>query len=187
MSDRVLYLDCIGGLAGDMLLAALVDAGAPAEVLERLPTALGLDGVRVSITRVHRQGISASHVVVEGSNGSARGERYADLRERVMGAEVSEAVRARSVEALTRLAEAEGAIHGVPVREVRFDELGSDTLVDLCGAFALLEALGARRVVCSPLPFSRGVIDSRDVVYYLSVAYFFLLLATKTLEARRWQ
>lgn len=160
MSERVLYLDCIGGLAGDMLLAALVDAGAPTEALEGLPSSLGLDGVRVSITRVHRQGVAASRVLVEGSNGSARGERYVDLRDRVEAAALSEAVRTRSVDALTRLAEAEGAIHDVPVEEVRFDELGADTLVDLCGAFALLEALGVRRVVCSPLPFSRGLIDA---------------------------
>ena len=161
MTERVLYLDCVGGLAGDMLLAALVDAGAPADVLERLPSALRLDGVRVSITRVHRQGIAATRVVVEGSNGSARGERYADLRDRLEAAPLSDAVRARSVDTLTRLAGAEGAIHGVPFEEVRFDELGADTLVDLCGAFALLDALGVRRVVCSPLPFSRGLIDSR--------------------------
>jgi pyridinium-3,5-bisthiocarboxylic acid mononucleotide nickel chelatase len=161
VTERVLYLDCVGGLAGDMLLAALVDAGAPAEVLERLPAALGLDGVRVSITSVHRQGIAASRVVVEGANGSARGERYADLRERLSTASLSDAVSARSVDALTRLAEAEGAIHGVAIEEVRFDELGADTLMDLCGAFALLEALEVRRVVCSPLPFSRGLIDSR--------------------------
>jgi len=160
LTERVVYLDCVGGLAGDMLLAALVDAGAPAAVLESLPNALGLDGVRVSITRVHRQGIAASRVVVEGSNGSARGERYVDLRERIARASLSEEVRDRSADALTRLAEAEGEIHGVPIEEVRFDELGADTLVDLCGAFALLEALGVRRVVCSPLPFSRGLIDS---------------------------
>jgi uncharacterized protein (TIGR00299 family) protein len=144
-----------------MLLAALVDAAAPGEVLERLPSALGLDGVRVSITRVYRQGIAASRVVVEGSNGSASGERYVDLRDRVERAPLSGAVRTRAIDALKRLAEAEGAIHDVPVEEVRFDELGADTLVDLCGAFALIEALGVRRIVCSPLPFSRGLIDAR--------------------------
>ena len=160
MSDRVLYLDCVGGLAGDMLLGALVDAGAPIEVLERLPAALGLDGVRVSITRVHRQGIAATRVVVEGSNGSARGERYVDLRDRVERAPLPGTVGTRSIEALTGLAEAEGAIHDVPGEEVRFDELGADTLVDMCGAFVLLDALGVRRVVCSQLPFSRGLIDS---------------------------
>jgi pyridinium-3,5-bisthiocarboxylic acid mononucleotide nickel chelatase len=161
VTERVLYLDCVGGLAGDMLLGALIDADAPAGVLESLPSALGLDGVRVSITRVHRQGIAASRVGVEGSNGCARGERYVDLRDRIRSAELSETVGTRSIDALTRLADAEGAIHDVPVEEVRFDELGADTLVDICGAFALLEALRVRRVVCSPLPFSRGVIDSR--------------------------
>src|SRR5262245_14414694 len=142
MTERVVYLDCVGGLAGDMLLAGLVDAGAPVEILDRLPSALGLVGVRVSQTRVHRQGIAARRVVLEGSNGSARGERYTQLRDRLRSAKVSERVRARSIEALRLLAEAEGAIHDVPIEEVRFDELGADTLVDLCGAFALVEALG---------------------------------------------
>jgi uncharacterized protein (TIGR00299 family) protein len=67
-------------------------------------------------------------------------------------------VRSQALDALARLAEVEARIHGVPVDEVHFHELGAvDTLVDLCGAFVLLDDLGVDRVSCSPLPFARGL------------------------------
>jgi pyridinium-3,5-bisthiocarboxylic acid mononucleotide nickel chelatase len=67
-------------------------------------------------------------------------------------------VRERSLAALARLAEVEAQIHHVDVEDVHFHELGAvDTLVDVCGAFALFDALGVERVTCSPLPFARGL------------------------------
>ena len=70
-------------------------------------------------------------------------------------------MRARSLDAFARLAEVEGGIHGVAPEDVHFHELGSlDTLVDVCGAFALLDELGVERVVCSPLPFARGFVTA---------------------------
>ena len=66
-----------------------------------------------------------------------------------------------SLDAFRRLAEVEGGIHGVRPEDVHFHELGSlDTLVDICGAFVLLEELGVERVVSSPLPFARGLVDA---------------------------
>src|SRR5581483_6142520 len=61
---RLAYLDCIGGLAGDMLLAALLDAGAPAEALRELPGRLGLAEVEIRVSRVERHGVGATHVDV---------------------------------------------------------------------------------------------------------------------------
>ena len=70
-------------------------------------------------------------------------------------------MRTRSLQAFRRLAEVEGAIHGVPPDDVHFHELGSlDTLVDVCGAFVLLEDLGVERVASSPLPFARGFVNA---------------------------
>src|SRR5262249_34032633 len=63
-----------------------------------------------------------------------------------------------AVAIFTRLAVAEATVHGVPVDDVHFHELGSvDTLVDVCGAAALLDDLGVERVFCSPLPIARGL------------------------------
>lgn len=156
---RLAYLDCIGGAAGDMLLAALVDAGAPSERLTELPSALGLADVRVEVTRVSRHGVPALHVdVVEPGDGPRRS--VAELRDAIGRSSIPAWPRERALAALDRLAAAEAAVHGGSPGGVRLHELGSaDTLLDLCGAFVLLEALGIDRVVCSPMPYARGLVD----------------------------
>jgi pyridinium-3,5-bisthiocarboxylic acid mononucleotide nickel chelatase len=151
------YLDCVGGLAGDMLLAALVDAGADLERLRALPAALGLEGVGITAERVERQGIGALHLEVEAPDDKAHRD-YREIRSVVERAELPDGVRTASLATFARLAEVEGAIHGVPADDVHFHELGSlDTLVDVCGAHLLLADLGVARVACSPLPFARGL------------------------------
>jgi pyridinium-3,5-bisthiocarboxylic acid mononucleotide nickel chelatase len=156
-SRRLCYIDCVGGLAGDMLLAAPVDAGADLEKLRRLPAALGLEGVGISIERVERQGVGALHLDV-GAPDDAHDRDYREIRRLVRAADLPDAVRTASLATFARLAEVEGAIHGVPPDEVHFHELGSlDTLVDVCGAHVLLADLEVFRVACSPLPFARGL------------------------------
>jgi hypothetical protein len=156
---RIAYVDPVGGLAGDMLIAALLDAGAPRSALEDATAALGLD-VRIEVERVQRGGVSATHVDVHASPRTH--ERPArDLLDIVTEAPLSSTVRARSLDAISRMAASEGAVHGVAADAVVLHELGGDdTLVDICGTFALLEALGVERVVCAPLPMGRGVIAS---------------------------
>ena len=153
------YLDCVGGLAGDMLLAALLDAGADLERLRAVPRALGVGGVEIEVERVERQAIGALHLRVETRDQAHRD--YREIRRIVEAADLPERARARSLAAFARLAEAEGRIHGVPPEDVHFHELGSlDALVDVCGAFVLLDELGVEGVVSSPLPFARGLTEA---------------------------
>jgi uncharacterized protein (TIGR00299 family) protein len=158
--SRIAYLDCVGGLAGDMLLAALLDAGASRDLLLSVPGLLGLTGVEIATERVERQGIGALHVRVDTAD--ERADRpYREIRRLIEQAELAEAPRARALETFARLAEVEAGIHGVPVEDAHFHELGAvDTLVDVCGAFALVEDLALERVACSPLPFARGLTRS---------------------------
>src|SRR5438477_4122278 len=156
----IAYLDCVGGLAGDMLLAALVDAGAPESALREVPVRLGLEGVEVKLERVERQGIDSLHVdfIVERS-GEERS--WTSMRAQLASADLDERIRERSLGVLQRLVEAEGAIHGVPADDVHFHELGAaDTLVDVVGVVTLLGELGVERLVCSPLPAGRGVVQT---------------------------
>jgi len=156
--SRSAYLDCVGGLAGDMLLAALLDAGAELERLRGVPRALGIEGVEIGVERVERQGIGALHLRIDAESDHDH-RSYADLRSLVEQSDLPEHARARSLDAFRRLAEAEGRIHGVPPDDVHFHELGSlDTLVDVCGAFVLLDDLGVERVVSGPLPVARGLV-----------------------------
>jgi pyridinium-3,5-bisthiocarboxylic acid mononucleotide nickel chelatase len=161
---RVAYLDCVGGLAGDMLLAALLDAGAPEAALRELPGRLGLEDVELRIQRVQRQGIGALHLDVlqhgrAAESGPARS--WSEIRDQLGRADLDRSVHDRALRVFQRLAEAEGSIHGVPADEVHFHELGAvDTLIDVAGAVTLLAELGVQRVVCSPLPLGRGTVSS---------------------------
>ena len=159
MTGRVCYLDCVGGLAGDMLLAALVDAGADAERLQAVPGALGLEGVVIAVDRVERQGIGALHVDVRVPADEHQHRDYLAIHAMVERAALPPRVREQALATFARLAEAEARVHGVSVDEVHFHELGAvDTLVDVCGAFVLLDDLGVDHVVCSSLPFARGMV-----------------------------
>lgn len=154
--SRVAYLDCVGGVAGDMLLGALLDAGGDVERLRALPGQLGLAGVEIGVERVERQGVGALHVEVEAPGD--RGHRdWRSIRSLLEGAEAP----SRAVEIFARLADAEAKVHDVALEEVHFHELGGvDTLIDVCGAVTLFEELGVDRVVCSPLPAGRGLVQA---------------------------
>jgi uncharacterized protein (TIGR00299 family) protein len=152
---RLAYLDCVGGLAGDMLLAALLDAGADEAPLRALPAALGIEA-EIVVTRVERHGIGALHVDVR-TGDETHHRSWRSIRGMLEEADLPGPQRARAIAAFQRLAEAEGSIHGVPADDVHLHELGAvDTLVDVCGAVALLADLGVDEVRCSPLPAAGG-------------------------------
>jgi len=154
----IAYLDCVGGLAGDMLLAALLDAGAPEEALRAVPGRLGLDGVELRLQRVERHGIRALHLdVVAEQAGHER--TWRSIRDQLDAADLDDEVRARAAAVFARLAEVEGRIHGLSAQDVHFHEVGSvDALVDVVGAATLLKELSVESLVCSPLPAGYGLV-----------------------------
>ena len=155
--SRVAYLDCVGGLAGDMLLAALLDAGADEQRLLALPGALGIGRADVLVTRRERHGITVLHVEIR-ADGETHYRSWRAIRELLERASLDERVRGRALEVFARLAEAEAVVHRVEIEDVELHELGAvDTLMDVCGAVALLADLGVEEVRCSPLPAARGL------------------------------
>ncbi|HEY6566330.1 MAG TPA: nickel pincer cofactor biosynthesis protein LarC [Actinomycetota bacterium] len=155
----IAYFDCFGGLAGDMLVGALLDAGAPIDALREVPTALGMREVTIEIDRVSRQGIAAAAVSVipPPDADEAPGRPAGLLKEIVATSSLPPVVRHRSLEAVDRIATVEASIHGSAPDEVILHELGGvDTLIDICGTFVLLDALQVELVVCSPVPYGRG-------------------------------
>ena len=148
--SRLAYVDPVGGAAGDMLLAALLDAGAPhGAVAEAVSAVLGR-AVELDVREVRRGGLRA--LAVQGPPPSAR-RRPAELLGAVSGAALSEGVRARASAVLERLLAAEARVHGLPPEELELEELGEDdTLFDVVGIAAALEALGVERLAVAPLP-----------------------------------
>ena len=157
---RVAYFDCVGGASGDMLLGALADAANGYDAILTAVTVLNLPGCEVKFNRVTRGGISALQAIVQTSPQS--GPRHVpELISVIEAADFSDSLKVRARQVLYRLAEVEAAIHNTPVESVHLHELGGDdTLVDIVGVLAGLEALAVDYVVVSPFPLGRGWVKS---------------------------
>ena len=172
---KILYLDCFSGISGDMLLGALLDAGAPFDELERVVASLGLDGVSIARERVDRAGVGATKFRVadgghdhhhdhghhhEGHKHDHHHHRgLSEITAIVERAALPAAARTRAVGLFRRLAEVEAGIHGVPVEEVHLHEVGAiDSIVDITLAVAAMERLAPERVVASPLNVGSGTV-----------------------------
>jgi uncharacterized protein (TIGR00299 family) protein len=165
-----------------MLLAALLDAGAPEEALRSVPSRLAIEPVEIRVSRVERHGIGSTHVDVVPPE-SPPPRTWRAMRELIESADLPGRAGERALDALRRLAEAEATIHGGPVDDVHFHELGGvDTLVDLCGTGLLLEELGVERVFCSPLPYTRGLVGSAHGVLPVPAPATLALLRGAQLE-----
>jgi hypothetical protein len=157
-AGRLLYIDAVAGVAGDMLLGALLDAGAPLREVQNGLDGLGIDGLRISVQPAVRHGLAASSVSVTAPPQSGRRDWVA-VRALLDRAQLPPRAHARAHETFRRLAHAEAAVHGITPDEVHFHEVGAlDALADVCGVALALEALEVDRVVCSPLPAGRGLI-----------------------------
>jgi len=152
------YFDCFAGIAGDMVLGALLDAGASAERLRAGLAALqpGVGPIELEVTATERGGIGATRVVVR-APGPPVVRDWAGLRAVLEGADLPEPVRARALSTFTRLAEAEGRVHRMPPERVHFHEVGAvDAVADVVGAALLLDELGVTEVWASPVAVGTG-------------------------------
>lgn len=154
---RIAYLDCFSGISGDMLLAALVDAGLAPEVLESELARLDLRGYRLEVSKTQRAGLAATRVEVVPVGEPQPHRRLADILSVIEGGDLPAADREKGSLVFRRLAEAEGRVHGCRPEEVEFHEVGAvDTLVDVMGAVVGLRLLEVAELYCSPLPEGGG-------------------------------
>ena len=163
LACQVLYLDPWSGISGDMLLAALLDAdrqnGRLELVLRATVGALGLEGTTLHVTHDVECGIDCTRLRVEDGE-AAPLRRLQEMEQVISGAPLSWEVRQRSLRAVRRLAEVEAGVHGCPVEDIHFHEIGAvDTLVDIVGAFALMEALGVEHVHVGTIPVGGGLVE----------------------------
>lgn len=161
MTASLLVLEPIGGLAGDMFLAASLDLGLDRAALEGALATLGVPGWRLLVTRRSVSGIAATHVevVVEGPQPGSR--RLAEILALIHGSGLSPRARETAAALFERLGRAEARVHGVPVEEVHFHEVGAvDSIVDLCGAVVALELLGWPRLLSPPPELGRGLVKT---------------------------
>lgn len=161
-----IHLDPVGGIAGDMFIAAMLhafpelqvpmvaairDAGLPSAIAADVQPFqdFALTGLRFNVTEPELSTTGHDH------------RRFADIREMLLASNLNTQVRDRAIAIFTLLAEVEGSIHGVATDEVSFHELGGwDSIADIVGAAYLIETCGARTWSIGSLPKGSGTVKT---------------------------
>ncbi len=145
-----------------MLLAALVDAGCPVEVVREAVRACGVDEVSIDVEEVQRAGLRALHLRIDPVPGAAPRTRDLDACITALNDSLLPVrVRANATFTLVNLGVVEAQLHGTSVDHVHLHELSaSDTLVDVVGVCAALDHLDVDRVHFGPLPAGQGSVDT---------------------------
>ncbi|MFF1442745.1 nickel pincer cofactor biosynthesis protein LarC [Streptomyces sp. NPDC058295] len=171
------WFHCAAGLSGDMLLGALIDAGADMEAMQHAIDMVVPGRVRLRTERTVRRTISALKAHVDVTD-EAHHRTWPTVKALITGADLPEQVRAHALEAFARLARAEGRVHGIPAEDVHFHEVGAlDAIADIVGSATALHSLGVDRIVSSPLTLGSGEVDTAHGLLPVPVPAVLQLLA----------
>jgi uncharacterized protein (TIGR00299 family) protein len=160
-----IHLDPVGGIAGDMFAAAILDAwpeleAGLRETLRRVPLP---EEVAIEVRPHKDHALRGTRFRVEARPGASRRRHtsFAEIRALLSDSQLPPAVRGRALEIFTLLAAAEGRVHGRPREEVTFHEVGGwDSIADVVGAAFLIDAIGATRWSTASLPLGSGRVSS---------------------------
>ena len=160
MTKTTAWFHCFAGIAGDMALGALVDAGADLDevcaLLERIP----VRGWTIEAHPVLRGGIAATQIIVHTAE-SPVVRTYAHITGLIDEARLPDRVRDRAQASFLALARSEGRLHRRPTEQVHFHEVGGlDAIVDIVGTCAALETLDVDQVLASPVATGTGMVRS---------------------------
>jgi hypothetical protein len=157
---KVAYFDCPSGASGDMVLGALVDAGAPFDALARELAGLALDGYRLERREVIKAGFRATKVEVVLGEQRAGHRGLREILDILETSRLAPVVRERAARVFQRLAEAEARVHGTTPERVHFHDVGAvDAIVDVTGACIGLSLLGIDAVHVGALPVGGGFVQ----------------------------
>ena len=172
---KTLYFECNMGAAGDMLTAALFELMPDQEAALRELNSIGLPGVLYTAEKTKKCGILGTRMLVtvsdmeEGADHAHEHDSHGDhahfhgsmheIRHIIDRLSLPDAVKRDVNEIYTQIAEAESSVHGVPVTEVHFHELGMmDAIADIVGTALLLHRLGIGKILASPVCTGYGTV-----------------------------
>ncbi|MGO8862414.1 MAG: nickel pincer cofactor biosynthesis protein LarC [Acidimicrobiales bacterium] len=154
----VAWFHCFAGIAGDMALGSLIDAGADIDEIRLLLDRLDLPGWELHVERSLRGGVACARAQVRAESDAAV-RTHARITGLIAAAALPPRVTDRSLAVFRRLAEVESALHGRPVDDVHFHEVGGhDAIIDIVGTVAALEVLGVDEVTASAVATGTGTV-----------------------------
>jgi uncharacterized protein (TIGR00299 family) protein len=144
-----------------MLLGALLDVGLGLDALKSELSKMSLDGYELVAEHKHDHGLTGTKLHVLDTLEAYPARHLSDIRHIVTQSALSDRVKKQSMAVVERLGRAEAKIHGVPLQEVHFHEVGAvDTIVDIVGLVAGLELLGVDQLYASAIPLGSGTVET---------------------------
>lgn len=163
--SNALYLDCHAGIAGDMLLSALVDLGADPISIERELKQLPINDFALHFNKKVKQGIHAMTLKID-FHEHHHHRKASDIFKLIDDSQLPERVKQCSKAIFNTIAHAEAKIHGMTIEDVHFHEVGAmDSIIDIIGGCIALEQLGIDTLYCSPIPTGNGKINIAHGIY----------------------
>ncbi|UCE65161.1 MAG: LarC family nickel insertion protein, partial [Candidatus Zixiibacteriota bacterium] len=157
---KLAFFDCFSGVAGDMIIGSLLDAGLSLDHLRLELEKLGLKGYSLSADKVVKNNISATKFDVQILEEQPY-RKPKDIVEIIGNSKLDDEIKLQSIAIFNRLARAEAKVHGEPIDKIHFHEVGAvDAIVDVCGAVIGLKMLGVKKVFSSPLSLGTGRIET---------------------------
>ncbi len=154
---KVAHFDCFGGISGDMVLGAVLDAGVPADALRAMLASLNLP-ISLEVETVKRCGFRATKATIKAEDE----ENYRflpDVEKIIAAGTLTPKQRELATRIFTKLAHAESTAHGMPLERVHFHEVGAlDSIADILGAAVGLDLLGVERFTSSSVPTGSGTV-----------------------------
>jgi len=180
---KICYIDAFSGLAGDMMVGALADAGADTAVISRALDSFAL-GAAISWDRVQRRGVSATKFRV-GVNEPSRHRHLSGILKLIHAAELPESAKLKAEQVFRVLGQAEASVHGVDIEKVHFHEVGAvDSICDIVGICLALDLLGIEHIYCSPINVGSGTVNTEHGVLPVPAPATAKLLEGKPIYSR---
>ncbi len=152
-------MDAANGVAGDMLLGALLDAGAALDTVVRAIEAVLPDTVRLTVRTVQRAGLRATKVDVSPLVTDHHHRDWTTIRTLITEANLPDSVRQQALAVFAALAAAEARAHGIDIERVHFHEVGAwDSIADVVGVCAAIHDLGLGRLTCGVIGLGSGTV-----------------------------
>ncbi len=155
---KTVYFDCAYGVAGDMVMGALIDAGAPFEkIKDDIESGMKVEGIRLEREQVTRSGVSATKVQVVIDKGEDKHRHLRHVVEIIDNTDFPVRVKQRAKLAYQYIAEAEAKVHNSTPEKIHFHEVGClDAIADVTGSMLAMEYLGIDRAAASPVATGSG-------------------------------
>jgi len=155
---KIAFFDCFAGAAGDMIVAAMLDAGLDFEFLKSQIATLDLKDLEIKINETKRAGLRALQFVPV-IKGQHHHRNLEDIKKIINGSKIGEKPKKTAITIFKRLAAAEAAVHGKDPNDIHFHEVGAiDSIVDIVSAAIGLDVLAIEKVYCSTLAVGGGIV-----------------------------